>query len=126
MKCATFLSATGIVGILFGLGFLLAPELAGPLYGLPTEPHTLMMDRYFGSALMCVGLLSWLARGVRDDAALRAILQANAVGDVVGVILSAWAALTGLQNAMAWVSVALYGLFALGCLYLLGSPTRRT
>jgi hypothetical protein len=126
MKCSTFLSTTGFVAFLFGSGFLLAPEVTGPLYGLPSEPHILMMDRYFGGTLMCVGLLSWLARGVRDDAALRALFQSNAVANVLGVIISAWAALAGLQSAMAWVSVALYGLFAFGCLYFLGSPTRRT
>ena len=69
MKCSTFLSTSGILGILFGLAFLLAPEVIGPLYGIPPEPHTLMANRYFGGTLLWVGLVSWLARGVRDDLA---------------------------------------------------------
>jgi hypothetical protein len=125
MKCTTFLSTTGIVGILFGLGFLLAPEAVAPLYGVPIEPHTMMMDRYFGGTLLWVGLVSWLARGVRDDAALRAILQASVVGNVVGLVISAWAVLAGLLNAMGWSSATLYALLLLGSLYFLGSPTRR-
>jgi len=126
MKCSTFLSVSGILGIVFGLGFLLAPEAAAPLYGIPIEPHTMMMDRYFGGTLLWVGLVAWLARGVRDDAALRAILQANVVGNVAGLVISVWATLAGLLNAMGWSSAILYALLLLGSLYLLGSPTRRS
>jgi hypothetical protein len=126
MKCTTFLSTSGILGIFFGLGFLLAPEVIGPLYGIPPEPHTLMANRYFGGTLLWVGLVSWLARGVRDDLALRAMFKAGAVGNFVGLVISAWSALAGLQNAMAWSSAALYALLLLGALYFLGSPVRRT
>jgi hypothetical protein len=126
MKCSTFLSVTGILGIAFGLGFLLAPESVAPLYGVPVEAHTIMMDRYFGGSLLWVGLISWLARGVRDDAALRALLQAGTVGNLAGLVVSAWSAIAGLMNALAWSSAALYALMLAGCLYLLGSPARRT
>jgi hypothetical protein len=126
MKCSSFLSVTGILGIVFGLGFLLAPEAVAPLYGVPVEAHTMMMDRYFGGSLLWVGLITWLARGLRDDAALRTLLQAGTVGNLAGLAISAWAALTGLMNALAWSSVSLYALMLLGCVYFLGSPARRT
>lgn len=126
MKCSTFLSVTGILGIVFGLGFLLTPEAVAPLYGVPVEAHTMMMDRYFGGSLLWVGLISWLTRGLRDDAAVRAVLQAGTLGNLTGLVISAWAALTGLMNALAWSSVSLYALMLLGCVYFLGSPARRT
>ena len=125
MKCSTFLSVSGILGIAFGLGFLLAPEVVGPLYGMPVEVHTMMMDRYFGGSLLWVGLISWLVRGVRDDAAVRAVLQAGTVGNLAGLVISAWAALTGVENALAWSSAAIYALMLLGCVYFLSSPARR-
>lgn len=125
MKCSTFLSVSGILGIVFGLGFLLAPEAVGPLYGMPVEVHTMMMDRYFGGSLLWVGLISWLVRGVRDDATVRAVLQAGTVGNLAGLLISAWAALTGVLNALAWSSAAIYALMLLGCVYFLSSPARR-
>ena len=125
MKCSTFFSVTGILGIAFGLGFLLVPQVFGPLYEVPFETHTVMMSRYFGGSLLWVGLITWLARSVRDDAALRVLLQAGAVGNLVQLVISAWAALTGLQNTLAWSSVGLDALMFVGCVYLLGSPARR-
>ena len=90
MKCSTFFSVTGILGIAFGLGFLLVPQVFGPLYAVPFETHTVMMSRYFGGSLLWVGLITWLARSVRDDAALRVLLQAGAVGNLVQLVISAW------------------------------------
>ena len=117
MKVGTFLAIVGAVGVLFGLGFLLAPAPSIAMYGVPVEPHNLMQARYFGSALLALGLLVWLLRNVTDPEALRGVLLANAIGNGVGAVLSVWVATSGLENAMAWSSVALYGVFALGALY---------
>src|SRR4029453_4747069 len=110
MKLSTFLAITGGLGVLFGLEFLLLPGFGLPQYGVPTEPHNLMQARFFGGTLLGWGLIAWLARRSRDDTALRAILQGSLVGHIIGAVLSAWAAVSGLENAMAWSSVAIYGL----------------
>jgi hypothetical protein len=125
MKLSTFLAVAGIVGVLFGLEFLLLPEFALKQYAVPTDPYNLMQARYFGATLMPYGLLLWLARKTRDDGALRAILQANVVAYLVGGVISVWVVLTGLQNQMAWSSVFIYGVFLLASLYFLSSPKRR-
>jgi hypothetical protein len=125
MKLRTFLAIMGGLGVLFGLEFLLVPGFGLPQYGVPADPHNLMQARFFGGTLLAWGLVSWLARGCRDDTAVRAILQGSLVGHLLGAILSAWAAVSGLENAMAWSSVAIYGLLAAGCLYFLASPARR-
>lgn len=124
MKASSYLAISGVLGVLFGLGFLLAPQATLPMYGVPTDPHNLMQMRYFGGAMVWVGLIAWLARNVRHGEALRAILQASVVGNAVGALISTWAALSGLQNAMAWSSVLIYTLLLIGALYLLASPAR--
>lgn len=118
MKRETYLAVTGIVGVLFGLGFLLAPAMSLAMYGVPTEPHNLMQSRYFGSALIGIGLVSFLARTTQDAVAVRAILVAGLVSDVIGAAISA-AAAGSLQNQMAWLSVAIYVLFAVGAAWFL-------
>ena len=125
MKVATFLAISGAVAMLFGLEFLLATGFALGQYGVPTEPHNLMQARYFGSTLFAFGLLLWLARRTSDDQALRAILVASVAGNLLGAATGIWAALSGLQNMMAWTSVAIYLLFALGSLYYISSAARR-
>jgi|SRR5579863_9966711 len=125
MKLATYLAIAGAVAILLGLEFLLVPGFGLRQYAIPTEPHNLMQARYFGETVLAFGLVVWLARGTRDEVALRAILQASIVGNVLGAGISVWAALTGLQNEMVWTSVAIYALFSLASLYYLLLPARR-
>lgn len=115
MKRGMFFAILGIVGVLFGLGFLLVPEMTLRMYGVPTEPHNLMQSRYFGSVLLAFGLIFFLARDTQDPKAIRALLVGGFVGNVVGAMISASAA----GNGLAWMSVAIYAAFAVGAGYLL-------
>ena len=125
MKLAAFLGLSGALGVLFGLEFLLIPEMALAQYGVPTEAHNLMQARYFGSMLLAFGLLQWLARGTLDTTARRALLLAAVVGNLLGLLLSLQARFTGLQNALAWLPVAIYGALLLGTLAFLLRPSLR-
>jgi predicted permease len=84
-----------------------------------------MQSRYFGGTLLAYGLVFWLARGTRDDAARRALLLAAVVGNLVGLALSLWSRLEGLQGVLAWLSVAIYAALLLGSLNFLLRPSRR-
>lgn len=118
MKREMYFAISGIVGVLFGLGFLLMPDMSLRSYGVPTDPHNLMQSRYFGSALLAVGLITFLARTTQDGAAIRGLLVGNLVGDLAGAAISA-AAAGNLQNQMAWLSVAIYLAFAAAAAYFL-------
>lgn len=117
MKREFFFAVTGAIGVLFGLGFLLLPEMSLRTYGVATQPHNLMQARYFGSALLAVGLTTFLVRATQDAAAVRALLVGNLAGDCAGALVTLMA--LGLMNAMAWSSVVLYALFAAGNAYFL-------
>jgi uncharacterized membrane protein YeaQ/YmgE (transglycosylase-associated protein family) len=125
MKLSAFLGLAGVLGILFGLEFLLIPDVALAQYGVPTEPHNLMQSRFFGSTLLSFGLLLWLARGAQEAAVQRALLIASVVGNLVGVVLSLWSRFNDLQGILAWLSVGIYGALLLGSLYFLLRPGRR-
>lgn len=125
MKLCAFLGLAGAIGVLFGLEFLLIPELALSQYGVPTEAHNLMQARYFGSTLLGFGLLLWLARNTQDAAAQRALLAATAVMNLLGLLLSLWSRLAGLQGLLAWLAVGIYAALCLGSLYFLLRPGRR-
>lgn len=125
MKISTYFSIFGVIAAAFGAAFAAVPELLGPVYGIPIAPHTQLMSRYFGAALLLVGILYWLIRGVRDDETKCAVLKANLVGGVAGTAISLYAVLTGLENQMAWSTVLLYVFLAVGALYFLAALGRR-
>jgi hypothetical protein len=125
MKLSAFLGLAGAIGIVFGLEFLLIPELALSQYGVPTEPHNLMQARYFGAALLAYGLIYWLARKSTDDITRRALLLAGIVGHLTGLVLSLWSRSAGLQGPLAWLAVGIYAALLLGSLYFLLRPSRR-
>lgn len=125
MKLHAFLGLAGVLGIVFGLEFLFMPELALSQYGVPTAAPNLMQSRYFGSTLLAFGLVLWLARGTLDAAARRALLVASVVGNSIGLVLSLQARFAGMQNALAWLSVGIYGALLLGALVFLLRPSLR-
>ena len=118
MKREMFFAVLGIVALAFGLGFLLTPDMALRIYGVPTQPHNLMLARYFGSALLGFGLIYFLARDTQDALAVRALLTSEVIGNLIGATISASAA-GNLQNSMAWTSVVIYVVFAAGGAYYL-------
>lgn len=124
MKLSTYLSTISIVGLAVGLMFLLATGFMLVLYGTPTDPHNLFQMRYFGATLVWVSLIVWLARHVRDETVIRAILVGSAVGCVLGAAISLWGVMSGLTNAMGWTSVLVYVAMLAGALYHL-APARR-
>lgn len=125
MKLAAFLGLSGAIGIVFGLEFLLIPELALSQYGVPTEPHNLMQGRYFGGTLFAFGLIAWLGRKTPENIARRALLLAGVLGNLIGLVLSVWSRTAGLQGPLAWLSVGIYGALILGGLHFLLRPSRR-
>lgn len=125
MKLSAFLGLAGAIAILFGLEFLLIPELALSQYGVPTEAHNLMQARYFGSTLLAFGLVYWLARKSTDNSTRRALLLASIAGNLIGLALSLWSRSAGLQGALAWLAAGIYAALLLGSLYFLLRPSRR-
>ena len=125
MKLSTFLAVTGIIALAFGAFFLVLPGLALQQYGVPAEAHNQMQARYFGAALLQIGLVVWLLRTTQDAVAIRAVLIAIIVGNAIGAAISVWAGLTKLQNAMVWGSVLLYVALMLGSVYFVLSAAHR-
>ncbi len=114
MRPNTVFLTAGVLAIVFGLGFLLLPAMVLPLYGVPTDAHTLLMSHFFGAALVQVGLVLYFLRDVREPATQRAMALAGVVGSVAGVAIALMGVLAGVVNALGWSTVAIYGLLLLG------------
>jgi hypothetical protein len=121
VRLNTLLLVAGILALVFGLGFLLAPAALLPLYGLGTEPATVLMSRFFGAALVHLGAALYLVRDVREPATRRGLVLAGVVGSLAGVAVALLGQLSGLVNAMGWSTVAIYGALLVGYASLLGA-----
>ena len=114
MSFKGLLTVTGVIGVLFGLGFLLAPALVLAQYRIQTDPAGLFVAQLFGAALLQLGLVFFLARRIDDPSTMRGIALGACIGELAGLWIALRIQLTGLTNAMGWSTVAIYGLLALG------------
>jgi uncharacterized membrane protein YfcA len=119
MTAKLYLTISAIIAVLFGIGFILIPERMGELYGVIQNGASILNIRFFGAALLSIGVISWLARDFRDWDAVRAVLIGSVVGDVFGGLVNIWGTFRGLMNGLAWSTTILYVLLLLGALYCL-------
>jgi len=114
MKLGTLLVIDGVVGVAFGIAFVLAPAQLLSAYGTTLDAAGLFMARLFGAALIQIGGLALLARNVADASAQRAIVLAYFIALVIGFVVALQGQLAGISNALGWSTVVIYLLLALG------------
>jgi hypothetical protein len=123
MRPNTVFLAGGVLGLAFGLSFLLVPATVLPFYGLSVDPATVLMSRFFGVALFQLGLVLYLLRDVRESASQRALTTAGVVGSATGLTVALMGVLAGLVNSLGWSTVAIYGALLLGYLTCMRART---
>ena len=114
MRLSTLLTAAGVLALVFGLGFLLAPRSLLPMYGVTPDPMVVLMARFFGATLVQLGLILYLIREVGDPRTQRGVILGSFVGSLAGLVVALTAQFWGLLNSVGWSSVAIYGFLLLG------------
>jgi hypothetical protein len=116
MKLRTFLMIVAVVALLYGLGLLLLPSFMATTYGFGTSASEILLARFFGVAMLTLGLVNWLAKDL-TGASIKPIILGSLIGDVVGVIVALMGTLSGVMSAVGWSAVVIYLLFVLGFAY---------
>jgi hypothetical protein len=114
MRLGTLLRLAGLLALAFGIGFLFAPARVLSMYGMAAEPTVVLMARFFGSALVQLGLVFYLIRDVSDPTTRRGVVIGSFLGSLAGFVVSLTAQFWGLVNSFGWSTVAIYGLLLLG------------
>ncbi len=114
MRLNTLLLIAGLLALVFGLGFLLAPRPMLSLYGVPIDPSIVLIARFFGAALVQLGLVLYLIRDVGDPRTQRGVVIGSFIGSVAGLVVALTGQFWGLTNQFGWSTVAIYGLLTLG------------
>lgn len=114
MRFSSLLKIAGVIALVFGLGFFFAPIWTLNIYGASTGPVGYLTARYFGAALIQVGLTYLLMRGIQEPTTARGLALGSALGALAGLKVSLFAVRNGMVNALGWSTVAIYGLLFLG------------
>jgi len=123
VQLRSLLLIAGVVALVFGLGFLLVPRPVLALYGVATDPAIVLMSRFFGVALVQVGLVLYLIRDVSDARTQRGVIIGSFLGSVAGLVVSLTGQFWGIVNQLGWSSVAIYALLTLGYgAFMFGRP----
>ena len=108
-----------ILGLVFGIGFVVAPGALLSIFGIAYDVGTLYVGQLLGAAFIALTVIVWFARDSSDTRLVRAVMMGLLVFDVIGVVVSVAAVLGGVMNELGWLVVAVLALPALGKLYLL-------
>ena len=115
MKLSTLMATKAVIIVVFGIGFILMPTTIMSVYGVALNPGGAAMTQLLGASFIVLSILLWFARNApSSDVALRAIVLGVFIGDTIGFIVALLAQLSGIFNALGWMTVALYLLLALG------------
>jgi hypothetical protein len=125
MTIKTFFTILAVLSFLFGVGFVLAPDQVLANYGIEHSPALALVGRLFGGELLALGVILWLARDFRDEAAVRAVLVSTLVVGVVNLVVAIIGTLAGTTNALGWSTVLIYLFGAVGSGYFLMARTSR-
>lgn len=117
MKLSSLLLINAIIGIIFGIAFVLFPGQIYTLHNVEVSPQLNYMGQFFGAALITLGILSWFARNLVSVDALKVIVLAFLIGDIIGFIVALIGQLSNVVNDLGWLNVLIYLLLSLGFSY---------
>jgi hypothetical protein len=120
LNTRTFFIVHGAIALLYALGFLVIPRAVSHVYGVTAGPEAILAFRYFGVALLGVGLIFVFARNTNDHQARKSHSKRCGCGK-----LSRLARFNMGNNGWdhehaRWSVVAIYAVLVIGCVYFRG------
>jgi hypothetical protein len=117
MNRSGFFVIASILGLVFGLAFLLAPEKLMSFYGVTLDPAGQWIGRFLGAQLVGLAIITWLARNAPTSGTLSAIMIGNLVGSAIALVLAMLQGIAGFGNALVWSTAVVYAFLAAGFAY---------
>jgi membrane-bound ClpP family serine protease len=123
MRLRTLLLIGGLLALVFGICFLIAPQAMLRLYGIAPDPAITLMSRFFAAALLQIGLVLYLIRDVGDPRTQRGVVLGSFIGSLAGLVVALTGQFWGLVNGLGWSTVAIYAFLLVGYgSFIFGKP----
>ncbi len=119
MKLKHLFIINAIIALGYALAMLFTPETIVSIYYINNTPtaEVLLSLRYFGVALLSIGLITAFAANAPQSEAKQAIVRASFIAYVVGVIVSLMGIFSGTHTIFGWSAVAIYLFLTAGFAY---------
>ncbi len=104
-----------IVGAIFGLAFLLIPEVYGNLVGWPVKDA--FFTRMFGGALLSIVVTSWFGYKATSWASVKIVVQMELFWTALGTILTVGGLLMMGLPVIAWLNALILAAFFVAFAY---------
>ena len=113
MTNKTFLTAHGTIYVFFALALFFAPTLLWPNYGLElNDRYAVFLSQHNTIFLGGIGIISLLFRDVAEGDIARRILTGLMWTNILGVIITLYAAFTGIFTGFGWSDPIFFALLA--------------
>jgi len=115
MKLNVFAVIAALICLVFGLGLIAIPYQVVSIYGTHLDVSGQFMARYFGSALLGLAFIFYLARTASTrESLLKVGLLGSLVFGITGLFVSIWDRIAGTHNVVGWLNIVIYAFFAIG------------
>jgi hypothetical protein len=110
-----------LVAVALGAVFLIVPDRALGFFETETYAATLLVARFFGSALLALGLVLWFAKDSAEESVQKGMAIALLISAVLGLIVNVIgiSPASGVIRANGWITIIVYVLFALGYAFMI-------
>lgn len=115
MKLGVFALIAAVICLVFGLGMVAIPFQVVSLYGTQLDVSGQFMARYFGSALLGLAVMFYMARTAKSqESFVKGGLLGAMVFGVTGLIVSIWDSFAGTHTQLVWLNIVVYAFFTIG------------
>ncbi len=104
-----------IVALIFGLTYLLIPEVWGNLINWPVKEPPVY--RLLGAALLGFGVSSWFAYKETAWEKVKIVVQMEIAWTILGTLVMLWGLLFAGLPVMGWVNAVILAAFAVAFVY---------
>ncbi len=104
-----------IVGALFGLAYLLIPEVYGNMVGWPVKDA--FAFRLFGAALLGISATSWFAYKATTWESVKIVVQMEIIWTILGTLVVLGGIFMAGLPTIAWLNAVILAAFAVAFTY---------
>ena len=110
-----------LVALAVGLAFLIVPATVLSYFGTEARVPELLIGRFFGSAMIALGLVLWFAKDASEPSVHRGMGIALLVSAVIGLVVNiiGVSPASGVIRTNGWIPIVVYVLFALGYAFMI-------
>jgi hypothetical protein len=108
MRLKTFMIVNAIIAVIVGIMLIFIPSIIVRFFGLPADQGMDLDGQLYGSELILMGLVAWVARDITEPKIQRSIFAAFTIANLVSLIITAMGIGTRSFSPVGWIAVAAY------------------